>query len=170
MTNEIRDYDPAWVQFFNQEKELLTMIFGDDVCEIEHVGSTAIPSQRAKPIIDIFLAVSELKEKEYYGSKLFPEYIYLETDMKNSYLFHKKGKKESYNIHIMCFDKDFKYLNEILFRDYLGNNQQRVEDYGRLKDELVSRYGLSLEYTKGKTEFIQKVIEEKGLPSVSVWE
>lgn len=174
MTSVICDYDPAWVQLFNQEKDLLMRIFGDEVFEIQHIGSTAIPGQRAKPIIDVFLAVGELKGKEYYRNKLYSEYIYQETDMKNRYLFHKKGDKENYNIHIICFDKDFNDLNEILFRDYLIDNPKSVENYGRLKDELVSRYGLSFEYTKGKTEFIQKIVDqarkEKGLPSVSVWE
>ncbi|WP_338381509.1 GrpB family protein [Escherichia coli] len=36
------------------------MFFGSHAVAIEHIGSTAIPNQRAKPVIDIFIGVSPL--------------------------------------------------------------------------------------------------------------
>lgn len=174
MSGGIVEYNLVWPKLFNKEKAFLIKLFGDEIGAIEHIGSTAIPKQRAKPIIDIFLAVKELKEKEYYERKLPQEYIYLETGMKNRYLFNKKGDEECYNVHIMSFGEEFRNRNEILFRDYLRDHPQLVEEYGRLKDELIHKHGISLEYTQGKTRFIQLVVDqarkEKGLPPRDVWE
>ena len=59
----LEDYDPIWPARFALERQRLA-----DVLEpwmagpIEHVGSTAIPGLRAKPIIDIMVAVRTLEE------------------------------------------------------------------------------------------------------------
>src|SRR5687768_13593918 len=49
----ICDYDPAWVDRFEAERELLTEALLPHVLRIEHVGSTSVPGLAAKPVIDI---------------------------------------------------------------------------------------------------------------------
>ncbi|QBP89487.1 hypothetical protein FORC81_p003 (plasmid) [Escherichia coli] len=56
MKIEIMEYNPDWTKNFEEEKIKLLHFFGSHAVAIEHIGSTAIPNQRAKPVIDILLA------------------------------------------------------------------------------------------------------------------
>jgi GrpB-like predicted nucleotidyltransferase (UPF0157 family) len=64
MSEEIKvvKYNPQWAIDFVQEKCILSSLFGDQAIAIEHIGSTSIPGQEAKPIIDIFVGVSPFPE------------------------------------------------------------------------------------------------------------
>ncbi|HDD9686055.1 TPA: GrpB family protein, partial [Escherichia coli] len=44
-------------------------------CPIEHIGSTAIPNQRAKPVIDIFIGVSPFAELPFISAFLMQRSI-----------------------------------------------------------------------------------------------
>jgi GrpB-like predicted nucleotidyltransferase (UPF0157 family) len=58
---KIVDYDPTWPAKFAAERQLLLDSLQPWlVGPIEHVGSTAIPGLRAKPVIDIMVAVETL--------------------------------------------------------------------------------------------------------------
>jgi GrpB-like predicted nucleotidyltransferase (UPF0157 family) len=58
-------YDPAWPESFRQEKEhLLSCLPRELLRRIEHFGSTAIPGLAAKPIIDLLIEVTSLKETQ----------------------------------------------------------------------------------------------------------
>lgn len=55
-------YDPEWEQQFEEKKMLLLETFDTRIKAIEHIGSTAIPSIPAKPVIDINVAVESLDD------------------------------------------------------------------------------------------------------------
>jgi len=57
----ILPYDPLWVQLFNVESENLRAIFGAEIVEIHHIGSTAIPGMAAKPIVDMLPVVRDIQ-------------------------------------------------------------------------------------------------------------
>ncbi|MFP1463819.1 GrpB family protein [Escherichia coli] len=58
MKIEIMEYNPDWTKNFEEEKIKLLHFFGSHAVAIEHIGSTAIPNQRAKPVIgSIFSAL-----------------------------------------------------------------------------------------------------------------
>ncbi|HCN8523478.1 TPA: GrpB family protein, partial [Escherichia coli] len=50
MKIEIMEYNPDWTKNFEEEKIKLLHFFGSHAVAIEHIGSTAIPNQRAKPV------------------------------------------------------------------------------------------------------------------------
>ena len=52
-------YDPSWSSIYKAEEDLLMSVVGQFFVQIEHIGSTAIPDQRAKPIIDIMVAYTQ---------------------------------------------------------------------------------------------------------------
>jgi len=171
----IADYSGQWKKLFQNEKFILSKLFGEEIKAIEHIGSTAIPNRKAKPIIDIFAGVETLRNKEYYETMLGKEYKFIEAGMKVRLLFNKKqNTDEEYNIHFLSFDEQFYIRNEILFRDYLRGHPKLVVEYGAIKEELMGKYGLSFDYTYGKTQFIQIVVDrarqEKGLKLQNVWE
>lgn len=47
MKIEIMEYNPDWTKNFEEEKIKLLHFFGSHAVAIEHIGSTAIPNQRA---------------------------------------------------------------------------------------------------------------------------
>lgn len=61
MEIEIVKYNPDWVKAFEEEKAKLLVLLGSDAKAIEHVGSTSIQNQEAKPVIDIFLEFHPIK-------------------------------------------------------------------------------------------------------------
>jgi GrpB-like predicted nucleotidyltransferase (UPF0157 family) len=46
-------HHPEWTQRFREERERLARALDATGCEIEHIGSTAVPGMLAKPILDI---------------------------------------------------------------------------------------------------------------------
>lgn len=55
------EYNPDWANNFETIKEFLSEIFQDQAISIEHVGSTAVPSLTAKPIIDVLITVKAIE-------------------------------------------------------------------------------------------------------------
>lgn len=58
---KLTSFNPAWSKSFAEEKERLDQAVGPQVVEIQHIGSTSIPGMRAKPILDIGIAVVDFE-------------------------------------------------------------------------------------------------------------
>src|SRR5437773_1594047 len=76
---KIEPYDKRWSKLFKEESEkIVESLFSDknndfmskDFFEIHHIGSTAVPSLPAKPIIDIMLEFDDLKFISFIKQKL----------------------------------------------------------------------------------------------------
>src|SRR3954463_10040735 len=52
-------HDPAWTDNFLAEKNRIVDGLGDSSVQIEHVGSTSIPTVHAKPILDMAILCGE---------------------------------------------------------------------------------------------------------------
>ena len=53
MLVRVVDYDPKWPGMFEAEAALVREIMGDNLITIFHIGSTAVPGLKAKPVIDM---------------------------------------------------------------------------------------------------------------------
>ncbi|MED1725754.1 GrpB family protein [Brevibacillus parabrevis] len=60
---EVHPYDPRWAEPFAKETELLRNVFQDNPVTIHHIGSTAVPGLKAKPIIDMLHPAGYVKGK-----------------------------------------------------------------------------------------------------------
>ena len=58
---ELADHDPEWEQIARETIGQLWRVFGSMAKDIQHVGSTAIKEIKAKPIIDIAVAVESFE-------------------------------------------------------------------------------------------------------------
>jgi GrpB-like predicted nucleotidyltransferase (UPF0157 family) len=56
---EVVPYKAEWTQIFVQEAKLIKNLMGDLIVNIHHIGSTAIPHIKAKPIIAIIPEVTK---------------------------------------------------------------------------------------------------------------
>lgn len=59
LTSQITPYNDQWPSMFLAEKRLIADVFGSDLIEIHHVGSTAVVGLWAKPEIDLLVEVRE---------------------------------------------------------------------------------------------------------------
>lgn len=174
---ELAESTLDWKEAFDSEQKTLKDLFQHEARAIEHIGSTSVPGLSAKPVIDIFLAVSPFHDMPYYEGKLkLNHYTYTATGMLNRHLFCQLNEQNvwTHNLHILPFDEEFHLRNEILFRDYLRNSAVYVAKYNELKQQLVGmKHNTLEEYTLAKTQFIQEVVDlaraEKGLRKQNVW-
>ena len=158
------EYDDNWVNMFEKEKELLVDIFNDILIKIEHFGSTSIPNISAKPIIDIFVFVSnidniekyeEIMKSRGYESKGIQEF----TDC-NVFVKKNNLNKRSHKVNI-CKENNKFSIGALLFRDFLRIDKQTRVKYENLKKELLHKYPDDpYAYGDGKQAFIKETIEQ----------
>jgi GrpB-like predicted nucleotidyltransferase (UPF0157 family) len=171
---EVVAYDPRWPAIYEAERALILAATSAFV-DFEHIGSTAIPKQRAKPIIDMMAAVESLKGlDDLLESLTILEYHVFDMDMKNRLFLRKEKDRQVFHLHIVEAST-WAERKERWMRDYLLAHPEAVEAYGELKDDLATEYkDDSLKYTEAKTAFIQdiadKIQDARGLPHINVWE
>jgi len=67
---EVSSYNEKWIQMFIEEAEKLNLIFGNELVDIYHIGSTSVPGLKAKPIIDIMPVVKDINNVEKYNIEM----------------------------------------------------------------------------------------------------
>lgn len=163
-TVQLEPHDKQWDEIAVQTIKTLKSILGDDAIDIQHIGSTAIPAIKAKPIIDIAVGVTDFDKVMlhneqlqqvgifYRGSDVEHQLLYVMGDMENDTRTH--------HIHIVKWNGT-EWKKYIRFRDYLNANGDVALQYQKLKEELESKYaGDRAVYTNGKQDMINKILNE----------
>lgn len=155
-------YSSDWGIQFEKEKELLIPVFENSFIEIEHIGSTAIEGLPSKPIVDIAVMIENSADADNFTPAL----------SKIGFTFHSKSterhfyqKRESvhYNLSIAYANRGGFWPRQILFRDYLRSHSEVRDEYAAVKSKLIAKYPNNIdEYSEGKTEFVQKVLDLAG--------
>jgi len=169
-------YASVWPERYVAERAHLVRAAGDLILELEHIGSTAVPGLRSKPIIDMMAAVRDLRQGQDLAQLLSVlGYELIETGMRNRLFLRRRTKSEeqAYQLHIVELST-WEQRKERLMRDYLLAHPEAAAAYGELKKRLAEEHTEnSLAYTRAKTAFIQDLINkartELGLPSIDVW-
>ena len=159
---ELVPYDKSWAVEFEKEKKKLQKILGKSALDIQHVGSTSIPGLRAKPILDIAVAVKKLSELK----RLIVVLEKAGYDVKDSInelgeILARKGTPDNrtHYIHVEVINSMF-WNNHILFRDYLLSHPEYIKKYENLKNEMFERFKDERKlYTAAKNDFIEEVLE-----------
>ena len=158
----LETYNPVWHEIFEAEKSALRQILGDKFIAVEHVGSTAIPGIKAKPILDLMVAIHNLDEWEWIKEPLAKlGYEFRRDNRKEQgHILFVKGPEENrtHYLKVAELDSDF-WKEHIFFRDYLLRNPKYIAEYQRVKGQLLFEHKGNRElYTKGKEEFIRKIL------------
>jgi GrpB-like predicted nucleotidyltransferase (UPF0157 family) len=175
-TVEVVAYDPNWPSLYAAERTRIVADCPTYFVAFEHIGSTAVPGLRSKPIIDMMAAVQKLGESTSLVQILDDlGYEVFETGMRER-LFLRRYTPEQGRFHLHIVEqRTWDERKERHMRDYLLAHPDAVRAYGELKDDLARLHAEdSLAYTKAKTAFIQSVIDQvqdaRGLPRFDVWE
>ena len=164
-TVHLESHDKQWEEVAVQTIRKLKAILGEDAIDIQHIGSTAIPAIKAKPIIDIAVGVDDFNrvllnneqlQQEgivYRGSDVEYQLLYVMGDMKNDTRTH--------HIHVVKWNGT-EWKNYIYFRDYLNSTENAALQYQQLKEELERKYADDrIAYTSGKQDMIDIILNRK---------
>lgn len=151
-------YQDNWPALYQQERALLVPLLGDNLIQIDHIGSTSVSGLAAKPIIDILIEVKDLSSIDKLTEQ-FQELGYLakeENGIAGRRYFQKGGNQRSHHLHI--FEKDDEQLvKHRAFRDYLLKFPAIAQQYSDLKhNALLEANHDSQLYTELKSTFIQE--------------
>jgi GrpB-like predicted nucleotidyltransferase (UPF0157 family) len=154
----IVDYDAFWQLQFVQEAEKIKKALNAPTLMIEHIGSTAVPGLCAKPIIDILVAVEDLKDEKIVAGLGELGYVFEPDAGEPDRLFFCKVTVRRYHVHVVQRES-WAFRRHILFRDYLISNPSVCSEYAALKRESAKKYRTDRAgYTRSKTEFIESAL------------
>lgn len=167
---ELVHHNPNWKSAFEKEKKaILSHVGSESILRIEHFGSSSIPKIKSKAYIDLLVEIptnllfdEDLIERfKTLGYSYFkvPERDHIPAYMSFAKGYRFDGKKEQiFHIH-MC-PKDNIMWEQLLFRDYMNENEGLANEYEKLKLDLAEKFINDRgAYVLGKNDFIKKTME-----------
>jgi len=175
MINLIEPYNANWKAEFDHLKEVLLKALDRFKIDIQHVGSTSIPSLFAKPILDIDIIIDDKEILDNISAQL-EKLGYInngEQGISGRFAFTQasefipqtsvNNKWQTHHLYV-CFSDSLALKNHLAFRDILLSDKDLVKEYSQLKINLTKKKGMTREnYTKQKTDFIIAVLAKNGL-------
>ena len=158
------DHQSTWKIEAEQTVAELKSLLGDATIDIQHIGSTAILSIHAKPIIDIAVGVRDLSDIIPYVETLKnSRYIFRGEDIPNQILFVKGDFERdirTHHIHVVKWN-GIEWNNYVNFRDYLNAFPEKAKAYDMCKLNLAKQFPQNRSsYTKGKQKLVSELLEE----------
>jgi GrpB-like predicted nucleotidyltransferase (UPF0157 family) len=161
-------HDDRWKESFREEAALLRKLLGPHVVAVEHIGSTAVPELKAKPLIDLLVGLDDLAEYERFDFKELSGrgYYRLRNEPIEGKRVIAKFRQldppvKTHVVHVVDHGGDW-WQKHLLFRDRLRENHEIAGDYERLKLELAERHsGDERAYADAKLEFVERVLSGK---------
>lgn len=156
----VKDYNPLWVNKYEEESLLIKDILADNCIAIYHIGSTSVEGLAAKPIIDIMVAVRSLEKVDDTAgdfSKIGYEYLG-EFGMAGRRYLRKGGDERTHQIHIFQAEDWNNIERHLAFRDYMRTHKKEREEYAKIKIELAQKFPYDIDgYCDGKENFVREI-------------
>lgn len=155
MTLEIINNNNKWYRQYVEEANEIRNVISNDLVSIYHIGATAIPEMKAKPVVDILIVVRRRELIEKYKSKL-KQINYLQVENEQVCCLEKKeGNFKLYLFSTEDADIIEKYIG---FTLYLKQYPDVAKKYISLKERLDGLYfNAENRYHKGKKKFIKSI-------------
>ncbi len=158
---EVVPHDPKWRDAFDVESKSVADALGENVVAVHHIGSTAILSIYAKPIIDLLVEVKVIikvdgcsSAMESLGYEVMGEY-----GIPGRRFFRKDNQESIRTHHIHTFEiASAQVERHLAFRDYMLAHPEEAQRYSELKRRLAREYPTNIDgYMDGKDEFIEEM-------------
>ena len=158
---EILHYDPDWPNRYDRWRERIQSTVGAAAVTIEHVGSTSVPGLSAKPIIDIQVAVRDLRDEPAYVPGLEQAGVQLRSrDDYHRYFRPFPEQPRDVHVHVCAVGSDWE-REHLLFRDYLRAHQPARIAYAAAKRQAASVWSDDgVAYTDAKAHVILAIMDE----------
>lgn len=158
---EVVLHNPAWRDAFEEESKQIALVMGENVVAIHHIGSTAIPTIYAKPIVDFLIEVKDITQvdeqstaMETLGYEAMGEF-----GLPGRRYFRKNSSLGIRTHHVHAYEVGSPEIDRHLaFRDYMIAHPKDAQRYSELKRELAKQYPQDIEaYMDGKDGFIKEM-------------
>lgn len=163
MLVEVVAYDSSWPKKFEEEKEKIKQILGDNYISCHHIGSTSVEGLHAKPVIDIMPIVKDISKvdtKINAFNKIGYECLG-ENGIVGRRFFRKGEKKRTHHIHVFEESSNDDIKRHLAVRDYLRTHPNTCKEYARLKLILAQKYYNDIDrYCNGKDSFVKRMEQE----------
>lgn len=158
-TVRLEPHRAAWRGEFGRERRRLLQRFARRRCQVEHIGSTAIPGLDAKPIIDMAILIPSFKRLPLWiGLLEAAGYLYKGEYGLSGRHFFTKGDPVTHHLHLVE-PTSIHWNRWMLFRNYLRANPTEAVRYNACKQSLARRYAGNREaYTKAKSPVIDRIL------------
>ncbi len=162
------EHSNRWAKCFSLVSQQMVDALAPYSIELHHIGSTAIPNIKAKPILDILGTVTSIKELDEQQK----QFENLGFTWKGEYGINGRRYCVKYDIsqnigyiHLHIFEKSHPEVKEhILFRDYLCNFPDQALEYNKLKESLFNKFSSDRQqYTNSKDSFIKDTLKKAKL-------
>lgn len=149
-------YNEAWPSMYKAEANRIDTVFGTDIIDIHHIGSTSVPGLKAKPVIDIMPVARDINRVDAFNTAMID--IGYEPKGENGLLgrryFQKGGDDRTHHVHVYEMGHP-DIRRHLAFRDYLRAHPNTAEEYGNLKEELALRFPNDMKaYINGKEQLV----------------
>ena len=164
---EVVDYDPNWIEAFEDEAARLSHVFGQRLLEIHHVGSTSVPNLTAKPIIDTLVVLDDTGDIERFspamellGYRVRGECLDAEIPGTPGRFYFTKETNgvRSHHTHV-CAKGHQEIFDKLAFRDYLRANREVAIAYAELKRRAAIDHRFdNIGYMRAKDSFVKSTL------------
>ena len=156
-------YNPQWAETGELIKKEMRLVFSELAIEIHHIGSTAVPGLKSRPIIDIAVAVREFKDiPQFYDKLLEMGYHHkVESDSENQIFLYSQKNRFNVYVHIVIHGKTL-WNSYVAFCECLKKDAEVCRKYEELKESLATRHAFDRRaYSSGKSEFVRRILRTK---------
>jgi len=155
----LTEHQPVWKQWYAQEeRNLRSELPAETLIRISHIGSTAIDTIWAKPIIDILVEVENTCDMHQVARHIevcgFRCMSRSESRMSFNKGYAEQGfAQKVYHLHLR-YNGDH---DELYFRDYMNDHPTAAREYEELKLRLWKEFEHDRdEYTRQKAGIVAK--------------
>jgi GrpB-like predicted nucleotidyltransferase (UPF0157 family) len=161
------DHDPSWHDRFIAQRDVLARLLRPWLAgPPEHIGSTAVPGLRAKPIVDILVPVCSFTEAGQAVAVLEQDgWLFWPDDPNRFYrLWFLRPTPAARSHHLQIMQHDHPESRKLLlFRDVLRKDAALRQAYAALKDRLAAHHHMDRDaYTDAKSDFVRLVLQAAG--------
>ena len=151
-------HDSKWRTLFEHEKAQLESALSDIVCQIHHVGSTAVPDLLAKPVIDIAVESEEYPPSDNTIKKMAAcGYQFKGDGGVAGRAWFIKGQPRQFNLHL-CEVNSPVVKQQLCFRDRLIEDGKLRREYELIKMRNFRGKDIdSFEYASSKADLITRI-------------
>jgi GrpB-like predicted nucleotidyltransferase (UPF0157 family) len=171
----LEEHRAEWAEAFRAEAERIRRAAGDALTAVEHIGSTAVPGLRAKPILDLAARAAPGIDPLGLDATLRPL----------GYAQHRTGPR-NHGVHVRSADGARTHILHVfaadawdtcpqrLFRDRLLQDPDARHRYDALKAALAQTAADGRVYTAAKQGLVEELVNaeraDRGLPPIRVWD
>jgi GrpB-like predicted nucleotidyltransferase (UPF0157 family) len=162
---ELVPHDPAWADLARHETARLTDALGENLLVVHHIGSTAVPGIRAKPIVDLLPVVRSLAmiDRAQAAVEALGYVWWGELGLAGRrYCTLTDRVTGQRRVQLHCFEDGSPAIERhVAFRDYLLSHPDLAQAYDREKARCRDlNPGDSHAYTECKDTWIKRIEQE----------